>query len=85
MNHCKLGRNCKISSIKGVLNCWKLKAVFKIPKYSIIIFTSNNVFPKFFNQVWFTSFIVDYAVNSIAKNVLFILIKEMPNKLLFHL
>ena len=35
-----------------------------------MILAPKSIFPKFLQQVWFTSFGVDYAMNPITENVL---------------
>ena len=61
-------------SIKRVLNYINYRLFLKDKINSLTIFALKTLFPKFSYQVWFVSFSVDYAMNTITENVLDILL-----------
>ena len=61
-------------SIKRVLNYINYRLFLKDKINSLTIFALKTIFPKFSYQVWFVSFSVDYAMNTITENVLDILL-----------
>ena len=71
--HYELGLNCKSPS-KGYLTDINYRLFLKDKINSLTIFALKTLFPKFSHQVWFVSFSVDYAMNSITENVLDILL-----------
>ena len=71
--HCKLVPNCQ-NSPKRHLTVVNYRLFSKIKMKSVIISASKPLFPKFFHQVCFTSFSVDYPTNLITENLLDILL-----------
>ena len=69
------GPNCKSPS-KGYLTAVNYRYFLKVKIKSVIFFALKTLFPKFLNQVCFTSFSVNYAINPITENVLDILLYE---------
>ena len=61
-------------SIKGYLTTVNYRLFSKVRINYVIIFPLKTLFPKFLHQVWFISFSVDYAMNSITEKVLDILL-----------
>ena len=71
--HCKLGPNCQSSS-ESHLTVVNYRLFSKIKMKSVTISASKPLFPKFFHQVCFISFSVDYPTNLVTENLLDILL-----------
>ena len=62
------------SPSRGYLTAVNYRLSLKVKINSVIDFALKSLFPKFLHQVWFVGFSVDYEMNPITENVLYILL-----------